>query len=641
MMIETLVLLTALAAQPVVPGAPPPRPSADPPPTTVVEAIDRCELLEYPAPAQALKVAEAGLALGPTDAQRGLLLACRTGSLMGLGRMEEARALTLEIDPLIGPVEEDETGGGADGGASQAKNGGGDPRDRIGLIIRLSQLHFRGGDPISALEAIEQALEFAEAEHLDDDVPQVLGNLAILLTESGQFEPAIAHFERILELAEAEPQAGDPPTIPLVPVRFNLSRALLFAERPEEALPHLEWLVEAMNAPGMEPRRATALGMLGAAYGRLGDQERADAAVSEAEALLEDHPNPGELSSLRGEQALLAFERGDLVAAESHGREALALSRQIEYERSILNSLQRLVDILAARGKHAEALELHREYAGRNEAFLEDTQRSRLDLLETRLGVQRQAAELDELLRAAELQQLRLEQESFRRRIALASLIAVAVFAVLIAIWQRTNQRRLLKISRTDSLTGLPNRRYLTLQMHELGENLRRGSLMLIDLDHFKTINDTRGHDIGDRVLTEVSARIQSIAGEHGALCGRWGGEEFAVFLPESDAGSAGTLAETLRSAIEALDVEDTEGLRVPVTASLGFAPIHGLQRDSGQDIWEPALKCADQLLYRAKHAGRNRGYGAWPTSNDVTINPLALDRALKTEAFHLVGVPE
>lgn len=635
MLTETMVLLTALAAQPVAPDGAPPMPSADPPPRTMIEAIDRCELLEYPNPDDALKVAEAGLALKlePTDAQRGLLLACRAGALMGLGRMEAARELTLEIDPLIGLSD-----AGQDN--PDENRAGSNPRDRVGLMIRLSQLHFRSGDPISALEAIERALEFAEAEQLEQDLPQVLGNLAILLTESGQFEPAIRHFERILELAESQQRAGGPPTIPLVPVRFNLSRALLFAERAQEALPHLEWLVEAMKGPGMQPRRATALGMLGSAYAELGEQERAAASIAEAVALLDAYPNPGELSSLRGEQALMALDRGDLEAAESYGREALNLSRQIEYEPSILKSLQRLVDILAARGEYEQALDLHREYAERNEAFLEDTQRSRLDLLETRLGVQRQAAELDELLRAAELQQLRLQQESFRRKIALASLIAVAVIAILIAIWQRANQRRLLNISRTDSLTGLANRRYLTLQMHNLGESIQRGALMLIDLDHFKAINDTRGHDVGDRVLVEVSALIQTIAAKHGALCGRWGGEEFAVFLPDASAESARNLAETLRAAIEALDVKNPEGERIPVTASLGFAPIQGLQRDSGQDAWEPALKCADQLLYRAKHAGRNRGYGAWPASNDVSINPLALDSALKTEAFRLVGVP-
>lgn len=622
-MLSSLSLLLALAAQPAAPpGGPPPLPSADPPPTTIQEAIDRCELLEHPKPRETLKVVDYGLALdeAPSPAQRGLLLACRAGAQIGLGQMDAARALTLEIDPL----------------ARQ----GGEPRDRVGLMIRLAQLHFRGGDPITALEVMDDALKFTEAEQLDEDLPQVLGNLAILLTESGQFAPAVEHFQRILAVAESEAQAGNPPTIPLVPVRFNLSRALLFDERPDEALPHLEWLAEAMTLPGMAPRRATALSMLAMAHSGLGDDERAAEVMAEAEALHETFDNPGERSSLRRDQAVLARDRGDLESAEAYGREALELSRVIQYDRAILDSQKLLVDILAQRGKYEEALELHREYAALNQEFLEDTQRSRLDLLETRLGVQRQAAELDELRQTAELQDLRLEQESFRRQVAWASLIAVLVIATLLVLWQLAHQKRLLRISRTDSLTGMANRRYLTLQIQQSGEDIDKAALMLLDLDRFKTINDQHGHDVGDLVLVEVSRSIDRLATEHDAICGRWGGEEFAVFLPGSDAESARQLAETLRLEIEALEIEDGDGNPVPVTTSIGFAPIHGLERDSGQDVWEPALKCADLLLYRAKHAGRNQGFGAWPASREVSINPLALDEALKTGAFRLLVVP-
>jgi diguanylate cyclase (GGDEF)-like protein len=620
------LILLALAAQPAVPpGGPPPMPSADPPPTTVIEAIDRCELLEYPAPPESIKVVEAGLALSApmTDAQRGLLLACRAGALLTMGEMDEARALTMEIDPL------------SEAGRS------GSPRDRVGLMIRLAQLHFRGGDSITALESMDDALQLTEAEQLDQDLPQVLGNLAIFLTEAGQFEAAIGHFERILALAEAEQAAvaADPgvePTIPLIPVRFNFARALMLNGQPERAIPPLEWLTEAMDVPGLEPRRASALAMLAAAYGEVGD-ERAAATMDEAVALHSSFDNPGERSTLRLDQTRLALELGDLDAAEAHAREALELSRMIEYDRSILSALTLLVDILAQQGRHEEALGLHREYADLNQAFLEKTQASRLDLLETRLGVQRQEAELEELRRTAEVQELQLQQETFRRQVAWGALFAVVISAIGLALWQRAHQKKLLRISRTDSLTGLPNRRFLTLQMQQHGGEIENGALMLLDLDHFKAINDSRGHDIGDRVLVAVSARLREIAEQHGALCGRWGGEEFALYLPEADAESSLALAESLRRAIETLEVDDTEGRTVPVTASLGFAPIRGLEQDSGQERWEPALKCADQLLYRAKHAGRNRAFGAWPADRKTTINPLALDSALQSGIFRLV----
>lgn len=590
-------------------------------PQSVQAAIDQCERLEYADPAAARRIAEHGLTLDPQmpSAQRGLLLACRAWSQIQSGEMDQARTQTLEIDRLAAeeadPVE---------------------ARDRVGLLIRVASLHYRGGDPISALEAMGRALELTRSHGLDEDLPQVLGNFAIYLTESGQFKPAVEHFERILALAEASPTAD----IPQVPVRYNLARALLLDDRAEEALPHLQWLIPEMEG-NTDPRLATALSMTGSAWRKLGDLDRARQYLDQAHALHQQFDNPGELASLRGDQALLALDRGRLAEAEAYARQALALARRIDYERSILEALSRLVEILALRGNHAEALALHREYAQRNQTFLEQNQRSRLDALEARLGMERQAREIDELRQTSAIQQLRLRQETFRRQVAWIALLAVLVIALLISIWQRAHQQRLLRVSRTDGLTGLANRRHLTFQMQALATTRGNPVLMLLDLDHFKQVNDRCGHDVGDRVLLEVSDVLRRVAEAHGALCGRWGGEELALFLPDADAQAATSLAEQLRREIADLQVEDGEGKRLPVTASLGFAPIIGLRRDSGQEVWEPALKCADQLLYRAKHAGRNRGFGVWPSRPGTEVNPLAMDAALDGGELQLLTIPK
>jgi diguanylate cyclase (GGDEF)-like protein len=595
-------------------------PDAPPEPTlpqTVTEAIERCERTEYAEPLTAMRIAEHGLTLDEprSPAQRGLLLACQAWSQIQLGQMEQARELTLEIDLLA--MEP------------------GEPEDRVGLLVRLASLYYRRGDPITALESMEQALDLVEIHGLTEDLPYVLGNVAIYLTESGQFAQAIEHYERILAMAERQPDGSTP----LVPVRYNLARALLFADRAEEAREHLEWLVTAMRVPGMEPRLATALSMLGSAWRQMGDLEQAASYMDQADQLLQQIDSPGELSTLRLDQSRLSLDLGNLTAAERYGREALALARQIDYERNTLHAMEHLVDVLAAREQHAEALALHREFTRGKLDFLERSQRSRLNLLESRLGLQRQALELEELHRNAELQQMRLSDESFRRQVAWAALIAVVVFAVLLALWQRANQQRLLRVSRTDALTGLANRRHITLQMQNQSMP-EQAVLMLLDLDHFKQINDRFGHDIGDHVLLKVSALIKRVAESHTALCGRWGGEEFAVFLPAADAENSEQLAAQLLHGIAELSIQDNQGQNVPVTASLGFAPIRGLVRDSGQEIWEAALKCADLLLYRAKHAGRNLGYGAWPTDPNQPVNPLALDSALDSGQLRLLTVP-
>lgn len=159
-----------------------------------------------------------------------------------------------------------------------------------------------------------------------------------------------------------------------------------------------------------------------------------------------------------------------------------------------------------------------------------------------------------------------------------------------------------IEAAETDALTGLPNRRAL---LHCLDEALvhterRPLALAIVDLDHFKGINDTHGHLSGDAVLKAVAGVMRRLSGP-GRFFARLGGEEFALVATGRDFAAAETLCELLRREIAALGFVSGEGLRFHVTASVGLAQI-GPGQTSPQ-----ALQAADLLLYRAKRAGRNR----------------------------------
>ncbi len=163
--------------------------------------------------------------------------------------------------------------------------------------------------------------------------------------------------------------------------------------------------------------------------------------------------------------------------------------------------------------------------------------------------------------------------------------------------------RRLAEASRTDALTGLPNRRgFLEASAAEIERCRRSGrlfSIVLADVDRFKGINDTLGHAAGDAALRAVAQRIRSsLRGQD--LVARWGGEEFILLLPETEAPGAMHLAETVRAAIaaEALELESGP---LRLTASFGVA-----QAERGSRL-ESTIAAADRALYRAKDAGRNR----------------------------------
>jgi two-component system cell cycle response regulator len=158
----------------------------------------------------------------------------------------------------------------------------------------------------------------------------------------------------------------------------------------------------------------------------------------------------------------------------------------------------------------------------------------------------------------------------------------------------------------TDGLTGLHNRRYMESHLGTLiQESARAGkplSALVLDIDYFKSVNDTYGHDSGDDVLREFAKRIRkAVRGID--LLARFGGEEFVVVMPETDVGTAYAVADRLRERIAATAFPIAGRTReIPVTVSIGLATLTG-----ANDTPDALLKRADEALYRAKREGRNR----------------------------------
>jgi two-component system cell cycle response regulator len=170
----------------------------------------------------------------------------------------------------------------------------------------------------------------------------------------------------------------------------------------------------------------------------------------------------------------------------------------------------------------------------------------------------------------------------------------------------RDNVQMSIEMAITDALTGLFNRRYMESHLGTLIEQAAsRGkplSTLVIDIDYFKSVNDSHGHEAGDDVLRDFALRIKrSIRGID--LACRYGGEEFVIVMPETDMAVAAMVAERLRRRIAAEPFAIAQGARhIPVTISIGIAGLRG--RD---DNAASLLKRADQALYRAKRDGRNR----------------------------------
>ena len=173
------------------------------------------------------------------------------------------------------------------------------------------------------------------------------------------------------------------------------------------------------------------------------------------------------------------------------------------------------------------------------------------------------------------------------------------------ALRQRAEKRvrELERLAFRDPLTGLPNRRFLELKVDQgLEEHrsfARSYGLLMFDLDRFKQVNDSHGHDAGDALLKAVSRTL-----EHGLrpvdIVGRWGGEEFMVLMPDLDAIELGDLAERCRVLIAQSSVQKGDS-RVATTASIGATVLNH------NDTTESALRRTDELMYQSKHSGGDR----------------------------------
>jgi diguanylate cyclase (GGDEF)-like protein len=180
----------------------------------------------------------------------------------------------------------------------------------------------------------------------------------------------------------------------------------------------------------------------------------------------------------------------------------------------------------------------------------------------------------------------------------------VARVAVMVRLKAADDEVR--RISVTDELTGLYNRRFLRKRLEEEFSRARRDkspiSVVLLDLDHFKLINDEHGHTVGDEVLCSVGEVLQSGL-RQGDVVGRWGGEEFMVILPNSDVAGARITADRLRLAVEELDLVKLK-FGLSVTASFGIAVYDGFDPEVDAAA---LISWSDTAMYAAKEAGRNQ----------------------------------
>ncbi|NOT89069.1 MAG: GGDEF domain-containing protein [Lysobacter sp.] len=294
--------------------------------------------------------------------------------------------------------------------------------------------------------------------------------------------------------------------------------------------------------------------------------------------------------------AELKLTIGDAPSAEAHARSAIAMGEQIPSSSTLVSAYHTLYRIAASREKQSVALELYKRYAESEMARMSDARVRELAYEIARHQTNQQAQQLQ--------RQLELERNGAKQaRLAMVTLmLLMPMFLLTGIVFSRLTQFK--RLAQTDTLTGLGNRHFFTQKSERaLVAAARTGepvALIMFDLDHFKAINDTYGHDAGDWVLKQVG-KICSAHCRKTDYLGRIGGEEFAMLLRGMNLATAAQMAEGYRAKLAQIDTRQSDDGLV-VTASFGVSSTE----QSSYDL-SNLLSHADQMMYRAKNEGRNR----------------------------------
>ncbi|MCC4623810.1 diguanylate cyclase [Xanthomonas campestris pv. nigromaculans] len=454
-----------------------------------------------------------------------------------------------------------------------------------------------------AWKAAQASYQCAVREHtlsLELDALTQLGSLASLvggrMAEDSEAEDYLQHALTRLHGQPARFQRS------LIEYEYGTSLA---AQQPEAALLHFKRALALSRELGDQAGVAAALTSASEALSETGDANAALAMAREALPLMQKQGNVGRIAACHAVllQALTVLKAdslgAEIVAARAADDPNLTLSRRAQL-------LDAIAQALAAQGRHAEAYqELQRANTLRAQSL--DRQRVTVMLrLQARYEDARRGAETAELRRRSETAQLALQAREAGQRtlwIALCAACLLLLGALVVLAFGARHRRQLSRLAMRDELTGLPNRRAIRSEAQQQIEQALRSQipcmLALIDLDHFKLINDVHGHATGDAVLKALASASKLALRTQDRL-GRLGGEEFLLVLPGCNAEEIPALFARLRSAVAAIQIPGLPADQ-PVRFCMGAVSVTAA---TGLDV---LLSQADLALYAAKTAGRDQ----------------------------------
>lgn len=336
-----------------------------------------------------------------------------------------------------------------------------------------------------------------------------------------------------------------------------------------------------------------------------GDPDAALALLERIEPAVLANAYPRQISDFMAARARAALDAGRYDDAWSAASMVVERTAKDDVSEPLVEAHRVLFEVAKARGQAGEALAQHERFVAIQRGVLDDAKAKTLAYQVANHRVTAARLEIDALNRRNEVLALEARLASSNANITRLwlALLALVIASILFWAWRLIRTQARLRIqAETDFLTGVHNRQHFLRQaemsVRRCAREQRPVAFVLLDLDHFKMINDVMGHAIGDEALVQAATASRA-ALVPGAIYGRLGGEEFGILLPGADASEASAAAETVRAALDRPWLDESAPR---VTASFGVAT----SESAGYDF-RTLLLHADAALYQAKHSGRNR----------------------------------
>lgn len=488
---------------------------------------------------------------------------------------------------------------------------GADPSQKARALNALGLVLSRTGKFADALARHNAALELARLVDDSAEIARTYRMLGFLHRNLDDEEQAAENIRQALQhLGPRDVREG-------IALRGELSRSMLKMGKVDEAAKLGEEAANAAITLGSPPNKVnsfTALSDVRLAQGRIDDAT----IWSERAADQFDSVAIRDQVQIQANRARIARARGDFVTALTEARATVAGTRKLGDKVLERSALDELSEVELASGDAMSAMATRKAFQALDKALAIDVAGRRVAILEANLATERAESARALLARDNQIQTLSLARQRLLGIALIAGLIALSVFAVLLLRRYRETRRlhaaliasaaELERVAMTDALTGVANRGAITTRLERLidasHERHLPFAMLLIDIDHFKRVNDQFGHQAGDAVLRESTARMRSALPDT-AQFGRWGGEEFIALLPDTTPEQARVIAENVREAVSAKPFEFADH-QIIVSISIGLAAAPRPERRGIDRL----VASADAALYRAKNAGRNRVEG-------------------------------